>query len=374
MSVRQLRLVVAAEDYEAAIAFYRDGLGLREQEAIAGPGGAHVTILDAGRATLELANPAQRAYIDEVEVGRPVAPRLRVAFEVDDVRTAGTAGAVEVAPPTVTPWNSLNTRLDAPAGLQITLFQELSTSDSPPADLDVAGAFAVFDEQDSGCRSYGVERDGRRWFVKKAVRPEARASLTRAAALHAAVRHPAIVRPAAVLDGTDGPTLVYPWCAGSVLNAATVHGSDRSALDRFRRLPVESVERALDAILDAHRAVAAAGWVAVDLYDGCFLYDFDAKRMWLIDLDEYRPGPFTLDSERLPGSRSYLAPEEFVRGSAIDERTMVHALGRTLHHLLDSAAGWRGTDRQRAVVARATDAAPSRRHPTVDALAADWRG
>ena len=41
-------------------------------------------ILDAGRATLELSNPAQVAMIDEVEVGRRVAPRLRVAFEVDD--------------------------------------------------------------------------------------------------------------------------------------------------------------------------------------------------------------------------------------------------------------------------------------------------
>ena len=46
--------------------------------------------------------------------------------------TAGlvAAGAVEVAPPTVTPWRSLNSRLDAPAGLQITLFEELVTD--PP--------------------------------------------------------------------------------------------------------------------------------------------------------------------------------------------------------------------------------------------------
>ncbi|HEV7653666.1 MAG TPA: VOC family protein [Mycobacteriales bacterium] len=121
--------MVAAEDYEAAVVFYRDVLGLPEQEAISGPGGAHVTILDAGRATLELANPAQRAYIDEVEVGRPVAPRLRVAFEVDDARALTAelvaGGAHEIAPPTETPWRSLNSRLDAPAGLQLTLFQEL---------------------------------------------------------------------------------------------------------------------------------------------------------------------------------------------------------------------------------------------------------
>ncbi|MFI7641428.1 VOC family protein [Nonomuraea sp. NPDC049400] len=129
--VRQLRLVVEAEDYEAAVAFYRDVLGLPEQAAFSGGDGARVVILDAGRATLEIANPAQKKMIDDVEVGRQVAPKIRVAFEVDDARaTTGrlvSAGAAEVAPPTVTPWESLNSRLDAPAGLHITVFQELRT-------------------------------------------------------------------------------------------------------------------------------------------------------------------------------------------------------------------------------------------------------
>jgi predicted enzyme related to lactoylglutathione lyase len=127
--VLQLRLVVEAEDYEEAVAFYRDVLGLPEQEAYEGEGGARVMILDAGRATLELANPAQKRMIDDVEVGRDVARKYRVAFEVPDTeeRTERlvAAGAELIAPPTETPWRSLNSRLEAPAGLQITLFQEL---------------------------------------------------------------------------------------------------------------------------------------------------------------------------------------------------------------------------------------------------------
>ncbi|SDL80072.1 VOC family protein [Nonomuraea jiangxiensis] len=127
--VRQLRLVVEAEDYEAALAFYRDALGLPEQAAFSSGDGARVVILEAGRATLEIANPAQKRMIDEVEVGRPVAPKIRVAFEVDDARAASerlvSAGAEQVAPPTTTPWQSLNARLNAPAGLHITVFQEL---------------------------------------------------------------------------------------------------------------------------------------------------------------------------------------------------------------------------------------------------------
>ncbi|MEV0158320.1 VOC family protein [Micromonospora sp. NPDC050686] len=132
-TVRQLRLVVEAEDHEAAVRFFRDALGLPEQAAFSGGDGARVVILDAGRATLEIANPAQKRMIDEVEVGRQVAPRIRVAFEVDDATTVTgrlvEAGATQLAPPTVTPWQSLNSRLEAPAGLQITVFQELTDLD-----------------------------------------------------------------------------------------------------------------------------------------------------------------------------------------------------------------------------------------------------
>lgn len=127
--VIQMRLVVEADDYDAAVHFYRDVLGLRKEEAIEGGGGARVTILDAGRATLEIANPEQKRMIDDVEVGRQVAPRMRVAFEVSDsaatTKALVAAGAELIAPPTETPWRSLNARLAAPAGLQITLFQEL---------------------------------------------------------------------------------------------------------------------------------------------------------------------------------------------------------------------------------------------------------
>jgi predicted enzyme related to lactoylglutathione lyase len=129
--VLQLRVVVEAEDYDAALAFYRDVLGLPEQAAFEGDDGARVAILEAGRATLEIANPAQKRMIDEVEVGRPVAPHIRIAFEVTDAagvtRSLVAAGATEIAPPTETPWRSLNSRLAAPAGLQITLFEELES-------------------------------------------------------------------------------------------------------------------------------------------------------------------------------------------------------------------------------------------------------
>ena len=130
-AVREMRLVVTTADYDAAVRFYRDVLGMPQRAAFASDDG-QVVILEAGRATLEIADPAQAEFIDRVEVGRRVAGHLRVAFEVAD--SAETAqrlarnGATLIADATLTPWQTLNARLEAPAGLQLTLFSDVAGS------------------------------------------------------------------------------------------------------------------------------------------------------------------------------------------------------------------------------------------------------
>ena len=132
--VLQMRLVVETDDYDEAVRFYRDVLGAEQELQLHGDDGENVTVLQVGRATLELSNPAQVEMIDRVEVGRRVSPRLRVAFEVADAdgvtRELVDAGAELIAEPTRTPWDSLNSRLAAPAGLQLTLFEELGGPDA----------------------------------------------------------------------------------------------------------------------------------------------------------------------------------------------------------------------------------------------------
>jgi catechol 2,3-dioxygenase-like lactoylglutathione lyase family enzyme len=128
--VMQLRLVVAVDDFDDALRFYHDVLGLPVEEAYDGDNDERVVILGAGRATLELANAAQKRMIDEVEVGRQVAPKMRVAFEVGDSAAVtaqlAAGGATLVAEPTRTPWDSLNARLDGPGPIHLTVFQELN--------------------------------------------------------------------------------------------------------------------------------------------------------------------------------------------------------------------------------------------------------
>lgn len=251
-----------------------------------------------------------------------------------------------------------------------------------------AEVFRVFDRQDSGCVSYGVEAGGRRWFVKTATTAAARRSLRRAAQVHAAVRHPAIVAPVLVDDDGRDVVLVYPWVDGEVLYHATVDAEGRptslsrsdpaSAMARFRALPVDEVRAAVDVVLAAHVPVDDAGLVAVDLYDGCLMYDFhgaDSRaRMRLVDLDEYRPGPFVA-TEQLPGSTRFYAPEERGTGGTIDRRTTVYRLGRVARLLLDAGdeeRAWRGTDAELAVIGRATADDPDDRYQRVADLVAAW--
>jgi tRNA(Arg) A34 adenosine deaminase TadA/uncharacterized glyoxalase superfamily protein PhnB len=123
--VRELRVALTLEDYGKAVVFYRDVLGLPVRMAWDEPEGKG-TILEAGRATLELLSRDQAELIDRVEVGRRVAGPVRLALEVEDSgRTAEAlvAGGGElVAPATETPWGDLNARVRAPDGMQLTLF------------------------------------------------------------------------------------------------------------------------------------------------------------------------------------------------------------------------------------------------------------
>jgi xanthine dehydrogenase accessory factor len=123
--VSELRLVLTADDFDGALALYRDRLGMRQVADYSAATGRAV-VLSAGRAVIELADPDHAAYVDQVEVGRRVAGQMRLAFEVERVREVTEAlvrdGATLVAAPTRTPWESLNARLDAADGVHFTVF------------------------------------------------------------------------------------------------------------------------------------------------------------------------------------------------------------------------------------------------------------
>jgi catechol 2,3-dioxygenase-like lactoylglutathione lyase family enzyme len=129
---RQLRLIIETDDFDEAVTFYRDVLGMPEQPAFATEGEDRVSILHAGLATIELATPEHVRAIDEVEAAPHASgPILRLALEVEStaeaVERTAAVGAARIAPATETPFRTINARMQGPAGWQVTFFQELET-------------------------------------------------------------------------------------------------------------------------------------------------------------------------------------------------------------------------------------------------------
>lgn len=126
--VHELRVALTVDDYDEALRFCRDALGLPVVESWDTPDGSGV-LLGAGRATLEVLSKEHAESVDRIEVGEPVGSRVRFALEVDDsaatAQVLGAAGAEVLHEPVVTPWSHGNVRLRAPEGTQLTLFTPL---------------------------------------------------------------------------------------------------------------------------------------------------------------------------------------------------------------------------------------------------------
>jgi methylmalonyl-CoA/ethylmalonyl-CoA epimerase len=123
----ELRIALTVQDFDQAVAFYRDTLGLGQLADWSGEDG-RVILLDAGRATLELFDEQQAESVDRIEAGRRVSGPVRFALSVDDLDATAyrlvAAGAEAMAPPVVPPWGGRNARLRTPDGMQLTLFSE----------------------------------------------------------------------------------------------------------------------------------------------------------------------------------------------------------------------------------------------------------
>jgi catechol 2,3-dioxygenase-like lactoylglutathione lyase family enzyme/heme-degrading monooxygenase HmoA len=123
--VKELRVALTVDEYEEALRFYRDGLGLEVEEAWERPDGRGA-VFGAGRATLEVLSRAMAETVDQVEVGDRVSGKVRLALKVEDPASVGeslvAAGAERVGGPVETPWGDTNVRVRAPDGMQLTLF------------------------------------------------------------------------------------------------------------------------------------------------------------------------------------------------------------------------------------------------------------
>lgn len=253
----------------------------------------------------------------------------------------------------------------------------------------IGDVFVVFARsQDSGNVSYGVSVNGERYFVKTAGDPtdtrpylghEQRVALLRnAVQLAQSSAHSALCRLYHVIESPQGPLLVYEWIDGELVGVPRAQREDpASTYQRFRALPTTELLSALDLIFDLHAYLAEKGWIAVDFYDGCLLYNFGCQTLRIMDVDTYHPGPFTNTMGRMFGSSRFMAPEEFQYGALIDQRTNVFTMGRTAALLLADGtlerAAFRGSAALHAIICQACQVDRNERYASMADFYAAWR-
>lgn len=132
-TVREVRIALTVEDFDQAVQFYRDRLGLDVVEEWQRPEGRGVILALGPQTTLELFDGSQADFVDQVEVGRRVSGPVRLALAVPDAQAAAEAfqqaGAQLLSHARSMPWGDRNARVATPDGMQVTLYQAASAAD-----------------------------------------------------------------------------------------------------------------------------------------------------------------------------------------------------------------------------------------------------
>lgn len=257
---------------------------------------------------------------------------------------------------------------------------------------EIGNPFLVFSEQDSGNLCFGVLSESTLSFVKYAgartinyMGDTAGAvhRLKEAARVHQDLRHPVLPNLIRSIDTTSGFALVLEWINGEGLHPRHTfppplkYEHPDSPFRRFRQLPLPDRLRAFDRILDFHVSVEERGYVAVDLYDGSLLYDFNSRQMYVCDVDFYHPSPFENRMGRLWGSSRFMAPEEFELGAWIDNRTNVFTLGAVAFCCFGSDRDrskeyWDAGDETYAIAHKAISSSRSDRYSSIAKFRDAW--
>ncbi|NGP45923.1 serine/threonine protein kinase [Bacillaceae bacterium SIJ1] len=253
--------------------------------------------------------------------------------------------------------------------------------------------FCVFDQQDSGNVCFGIIDQGVKKFVKYAGAAPVRYAgsperavdrLKSAATLYESLGHPALVTLLDHFPIGQGYALLFSWQEGESLHdpvrfpPPAKNTDPSSPFYRFRALSLQDKLNALETIFAFHQWAEERGYVAVDFYDGSLLYDFQAKRLTICDIDLYETGPLINTMGRMWGSSRFMAPEEFAKDAVLDRRTNVYRMGATAFVLLGGAkdrslAAWSASRALHEVALQAVEPNRDERFPDVRSFFEAWK-
>lgn len=242
--------------------------------------------------------------------------------------------------------------------------------------------FRVFDQSSSGCICFGLEKDGKRYFLKfagaetinDALRniEDTTLRLKYSVPKYKEMRHPLLVNLVDAMEIGGGYLTVFDWFEGESCGYP-----QRETCKRFMALPSDKKMRVYDGILEFHAHVAKCSYVAIDFNDQATLYNFDNEDFRICDIDFYAKQYYMNGYSGIWGDPPLMSPEEKRNGAVVDEVSNVYAMGATAFVFFseddkDSREKWTLSNELYTVAKKAVSEQRSKRQQTVSELIAEW--
>jgi serine/threonine-protein kinase len=225
-------------------------------------------------------------------------------------------------------------------------------------------------------------------FVKFAGAPTARSVVTaeeaiermkNAAVVYRDLKHPILNRLINTEEirvappASNGFATIFEWTDGECMGKQYPQSREK-----FMQMPLGTRLRVFEEILEFHAHLAKQGYVAIDFYDGCIMYDFDLGRTTICDIEFYAKTPYTNQMGRMWGSSRFMSPEEYELGAVIDEITNVYTMGATAFAFFGNECDrcleqWTLSEELYKVAKKAVNNERAERHQSIEELISQWR-
>ena len=212
--------------------------------------------------------------------------------------------------------------------------------------------FSVIDETGSGCISFGVEKDNKKYFFKiagaKTVEAEVSCEesirlLKEAVQKYKDIKDDNLIKYVDSFMKNDCFVVIYEFVEGECLfdHWNFDKYNNENIIDtpsyRFKKLPLEKRLDVIEKLFIFFENVISSNYVAVDFYDSSIIYDFNNNKVSFCDIDLFRKMPTTNDlGTDYFGTKRLKAPEENELGAIIDEKTNEFTLGAIIFDMLSN--------------------------------------
>ena len=216
---------------------------------------------------------------------------------------------------------------------------------------DYGTVFSVIDETGSGCISFGIKKDNKKYFFKIAGAKTVNAEISEkesikllkeAAVKYKDIKHKNLIKLVDAFEYKEFFVVIYEYAEGECLfdhwNFDRYEKTKEiTPLMRFKSLPVEKRLKVADKLFSFFESFIDAGYVAVDFYDSSIIYDFENDNVTFCDIDLFRKMPTVNDlGKDYFGTKRLKAPEENELGATIDEQTSLFTLGAIIFDMFSN--------------------------------------